>query len=72
MIYLKNCPNQTCEYWLITADQQTLCIETNSFDSGNYKSASGQIQNNAVNGAMSITINRVIKKKTNDSNKQFV
>ena len=27
---------------------------------GNYKSASGQLQNNVVNGAMSITIDRVI------------
>ena len=41
MIYPKNCPNQTCDYWLITPNQQTcgywlitpsqktLCIETN-------------------------------------------
>ena len=27
---------------------------------GNYKSTSGQLQNNSVNGAMLITINRVI------------
>ena len=35
------------------------------FDSGqwasNYKSASGQLQNNTVDGAMTITISRVIK-----------
>ena len=31
---------------------------------GNYKSASGQLQNNTVNGAMSISINRVITKIT--------
>ena len=42
--------------------QQTLCIETNVFNSGNYKSASGQLQNNTVNGAMSILINRVLIK----------
>ena len=24
MIYSKNCPNQTCDYWLITPNQQTL------------------------------------------------
>ena len=24
-------PNQTCSYWLITPNQQTLCIETNIF-----------------------------------------
>ena len=31
MIYPKNRPNQTCGYWLITPNQQTLCIETNIF-----------------------------------------
>ena len=31
VIYPKNCPNQTCTYWLITPNQQTLCIETNIF-----------------------------------------
>ena len=30
VIYLKNHPNQTCEYWLIKPNQQTLCIETNN------------------------------------------
>ena len=29
--YPKNCPNQTCDCWLITWNQQTLCIETNIF-----------------------------------------
>ena len=24
----RNYPNQTCGYWLITPNQQTLCIET--------------------------------------------
>ena len=58
VIYTKNCPNQTCDYWLITPNQQTLCIETDIFlTSGNYKSTSGQLQNNTVNGAMSIAIN---------------
>ena len=45
MIYPKNCPNQTCDYWLITSNQQPLCIETNIFyqravtnqRAGNYK-----------------------------------
>ena len=27
----KNCPNQICDYWLITPSKQTLCIETNIF-----------------------------------------
>ena len=27
----KNCPNQTCDYWLITPNQQTVHIETNIF-----------------------------------------
>ena len=31
MIYSQNCMNQTCDYWLITPKQQTLCIETNIF-----------------------------------------
>ena len=31
VIYPKNCPNQTCDYWLITPNPQTLCIETNIF-----------------------------------------
>ena len=29
VIYPQNRPNQTCDYWLITPNQQTLCIETN-------------------------------------------
>ena len=28
VIYFKIRPNQTCGYWLITPNQQTLCIET--------------------------------------------
>ena len=31
VIYPKNCSNQTCHYWLITPNQQTLCIETSIF-----------------------------------------
>ena len=31
VIYPKNHPNQTSGYWLITPNQQTLCIETNIF-----------------------------------------
>ena len=27
----QNHPNQTCDYWLITPNQETLCIETNIF-----------------------------------------
>ena len=27
----KNCPNQICDYWLITHNQQTVCIEINTF-----------------------------------------
>ena len=30
-IFEKNRLNQTCEYWLMTPNQQTLCIETNIF-----------------------------------------
>ena len=31
VIYPKNCPNQTCDYWLTTPKQQTPCVETNIF-----------------------------------------
>ena len=61
VIYPKNCPNETCGYWLITPNQQMICIETN-IAAGNYKSASGQLQNNSVNGAILITIHHVIMK----------
>ena len=30
VIHLKNHPNQTCDYWLITPDQDTLCIDSTS------------------------------------------
>ena len=30
MIYPKNCPNQTRDYWLIAPNQQTFCIETDN------------------------------------------
>ena len=67
VIYPKNCPNQTCDYCLITQNQQILCIETNIFfTAGNYKPLRGQLQNswqlqnNSVNGALTITINCVI------------
>ena len=31
LVYPKNRPNQTYGYWLITPNQETLCIETNIF-----------------------------------------
>ena len=34
VIYPKNCPNQTCYYWLIAPNEQTVFIETNIFNSG--------------------------------------
>ena len=55
-IYSKNCQNQACDYWLITPNQQTLCVET----AGNYKSASRQLQNSIINDEMLITVNCVI------------
>ena len=60
MIYPKNRPKQTCDYWLITLNQQNLFIETNLLRAGNYKLARWHLQNNTVNGATSISINRVI------------
>ena len=68
-IYPKNRPIQTCDYWLITPNQQTLCIETNLVTVGNYKSAREKLQNNTVNGAMSISINSVIISKILNTNK---
>ena len=58
-------PEQTCGYWLITPNQLTLCIENNVLTAGNTKSASGQLQNNPVNGAMLITISCVIRDRDN-------
>ena len=29
--FLKNRPKQTCDYWLITPNQQKLCIKTDIF-----------------------------------------
>ena len=43
----KNRPNQTCNYWLITQNQQALCIKINYLLTAG-KSASGQLQNNTV------------------------
>ena len=62
VIYPKHYPSQTWNYWLNTPNQQTLCIEANIFEQRaiNYKSASGHLQNNTVNGEMSITINHDI------------
>ena len=31
VIYPKNSLNQTCDHWLITQNQQKLCIKTNIF-----------------------------------------
>ena len=54
-------PEQNSAYWLITPNQKTLCIKTNILvTADNYKLASRQFKNNPVNGALLITINRVI------------
>ena len=46
---------------LITPNQLILCIETHIFQQRVItKPSSGQLQNNTVNGAMSITVNCVI------------
>ena len=54
-------PSQTHAYWLITQNQQYFVLKLMSFKSG-WLQNSGQLQNNAVNGATSITVNRVITK----------
>ena len=57
----KNCLNQTCVYWLILPNQQTLFTRTN-FNSRQLQISKWAIteQNDSVNGAMLITINCVI------------
>ena len=58
--YTKNCPSQT---WLLvnhTKPTNTLYWNQYLLTVGNYKSTSGQLQNNTVNGAMSIPTNCVI------------
>ena len=47
----------------LSQKQQTIYIEANIFSAGNCKSASGQLQNDSVNGAMLITIGHVIKEE---------
>ena len=34
VIYPQNRPNETCDYWLITANQQTLALKLISLNSG--------------------------------------
>ena len=55
VIYPKNCLSQTCDYWLITQNQQIFVLKLTFFNSG-------QLQNNSVSAKVSITINRVINK----------
>ena len=53
VIFPQNVPKQTCDYWLITQNQQTFVLKLISFiTAGNKKSESGKLQNNTVNGAM--------------------
>ena len=60
VIHPRNHPNQTRGFWLITPNQQTLCIEKLiSFNSGQLQN-SGRLQHNSVNNAMLMTVNRVI------------
>ena len=53
--------------WLLvnhTKPTKSLYWNWHLLRAGNYKAASGQLPNNTVNGAMSISINRVITKIT--------
>ena len=59
MIYPKNCSNQRCDYWLHQTNKDFV-LKLILINSGQLQN-SGKLQNNTVNGAMSITINRVIK-----------
>ena len=60
VIYPRNLPNQTCLLFNHTKPTNTLYWNWNLLTAGNYKSASGQLQNNSVNGAVLITVIRVI------------
>ena len=60
MLYPKNHPNHTFDYWLVTPNQQTSYIETDTFTSGILQNSGWAITKNSVNVAMLITINRVI------------
>ena len=51
VIYPQNYPNQICDYWLITPNNKHFVLKLISFNSG-------QLENNTVNGAMSV--NRMI------------
>ena len=59
VIYPKSHPIQTYDlYWICI-----VCIETDIFYRGQLQISMWQLQNNSVNGAMSISINRVISKE---------
>ena len=67
VIYPQNRPNQTWDYWLITLNQQTLFVLKLIYFNGEQLqirkraiTKQWRLQNNSINGAMSITINRVI------------
>ena len=60
VIFQKNNPNQKCGYWLSTPNQQFV-LKLIYFNSNhNHKSPTGQLQNNSMNCATLITMNRVI------------
>ena len=71
-IYHKDCPNQRCDYLLITPNQHYLS-KLISFNSGQLQ-ISEQLQNNTVNVAKPITINRVINSEISnwDNNTTFM
>ena len=60
-MYPKNCLNQTYDYWLIPRNQETLCFEAKTCNSG-------QLQNNTANDAMLTTINCVISSRSTNFN----
>ena len=50
----QNRPNQACNYWSITPNQH---FALKLITAGNYKSGSGKLQNNTVDGAMLVSCN---------------
>ena len=64
----QNRTNQTCDYWLITPNQHNFVLKLRSFYCGQLQiseqtiTEQRELQYNTANGAMSVTISRLIYK----------
>ena len=57
----ENFPDQTFAYSLITPNQETLCVEVNTFQACWKLQNNGKLQNSTVSRTMSIAISRMIR-----------